>query len=282
MRKIALPTDLSDNSKNAFEYAMSLFNESSVFYILHAYADAVFSSDTLNLPNEEVELKKRKVRENCEIEIHKLIDEMREKFPESNHQFKVMTNCGYLLQEINQLVDAENIDVVVMGTRGKTNDRNLTFGSNTLQVLKQVQCPVLCIPENYVYQTPKKILFPTNYMVPYQKRELKLVDEICSYYGAEVNVLYVSNFGLISKRQKINQEFLKKQLDTDSIHFHQIEESSKTNIFNETIDKMEIDLLVMVNTRHSFLEAQLEKSTIDKLSLKPKIPFLILQNFRRN
>lgn len=281
MRKIAIPTDLSENAKNAFEYAMALFNESSIFYILHAYAEAVYLPETLSLPDNQVEIKKKEVAENCEIEINKLIDEMRERFPESNHQFRVLTNCGYLLNEVNQLVNSENIDILVMGTRGKTNDRNLTFGSNTLQVLKQVQCPVLCIPENYTYKTPKKILFPTNYMVPYQKRELKLVDEICSYYNAEVHLLYVSNFGLLSKRQKTNQEFLQKQLDTDSITFHQIEESSKTNIFNETIDEMDIDLLVMVNSRRSYLEHLFTKSTIDKIGLKPKIPFLVLQNLPR-
>ncbi len=282
MRKIAIPTDLSENAKNAFEYAMALFNESSIFYILHAYAEAVYLPETLSLPENEVEIKKKEIAENCEMEINKLIEEMIEKFPESNHQYRVLTNCGYLLNEVNQLVNSENIDILVMGTRGKTNDRNLTFGSNTLQVLKQVQCPVLCIPENYTYKTPKKILFPTNYMIPYQKRELKLVDEICSYYNAEVHVLYVSNFGLVSKRQKTNQEFLQKQLDTDSIHFHQIEESSKTNIFNETIDNKEIDILVMVNSRRTYLEHLFTISTIDKVSLKPKIPFLILQNFKRN
>lgn len=281
MRKIAIPTDLSENAKNAFEYAMALFNESSIFYIIHAYAEAVFLPDTLNLPDDKIEIKKKEIAVNCETQINKLIEEMREKYPESNHQFRVITNCGYLLNEVNQLVNAENIDVLIMGTRGKTNDRNLTFGSNTLQVLKEVQCPVLCIPENYTYKTPKKILFPTNYMVPYQKRELKLVDEICSYYNAEVHLLYVSNFGLLSKRQKTNQEFLQKQLDTDSITFHQIEESSKTNIFNETIDEMDIDLLVMVNSRRSYLEHLFTKSTIDKIGLKPKIPFLVLQNLPR-
>ncbi len=281
MRKIAIPTDLSENSKNAFEYAMALFNESSIFYILHAYAEAVFIPDNLNLPDDQLEVKKKEVGSNCENQLNALIEEMREKFPESNHQFRVLTSCGYLLTEVNKLVNRENIDVLVMGTRGKTNDRNLTFGSNTLQVLKQVQCPVLCIPENYTYQTPKKILFPTNYMIPYQKRELKLVDEICSYYSTEVHVLYVSNFGLLSKRQKTNQEFLQKQLDSDSISFHQIEESSKTHIFNETIDKMDIDLLVMVNSRRTYLEHLFTESTIDKIGLKPKIPFLVLQNFIR-
>lgn len=281
MRKIAIPTDLSENSKNAFEYAMALFNESSIFYILHAYAEAVFIPEALDLPDDHLELKKKEVQSNCENQLNALIEEMREKFPESNHQFRVLTSCGYLLNEVNSLVNRENIDVLVMGTRGKTNDRNLTFGSNTLQVLKEVQCPVLCIPENYTYQTPKKILFPTNYMIPYQKRELKLVDEICSYYNAEVHVLYVSNFGSLSKRQKTNQEFLQKQLDSESISFHQIQESSKTNIFNETIDKMHIDLLVMVNSRRTYLEHLFAESTIDKIGLKPKIPFLVLQNFIR-
>lgn len=280
MRKIVLPTDLSDNALNALEYAVSLFNEPSKFYLLHAYADQIYGPETLDFSDEEIENKKLGTAQNCESLLNPIIEKLQK--TRNKHEFVVMAKCGYLIDEINRLIDKENIDVVVMGTRGKTNNKNITFGSNTLQVIKLVQCPVLCIPENYKFKTPEKLLFPTNYMIPYQKRELNLVKEICNYYKAETHVLFVSNFGLISKRQLSNQTLLKTLLDLERIHFHQVEMSSKTNIINEAIENMGINLLVMVNSRYSYLESLMVDSTIDKIGLQPKIPFLILQNYLRN
>ena len=42
-----------------------------------------------------------------------------------------------------------------------------------------------------------------------------------------------------------------------------------------------MDMLVMVNTRHSFLENILFQTTIDNITLNTEIPFLALQNMRR-
>lgn len=281
MRKVAIPTDLSANAMNAFEYAVNLFNEPSVFHLMHAYAGSLYNADNIKLSDDELESLRQKTSVDCESKLKQLIDEIKTKYPNASHEFKIHTQCGYLIDEVVQLVTSENIDVLVMGTKGATNDKKITFGSNALQVLKNVQCPVLCVPEKYKYKRPEKLLFPTNYMIPYQKRELELVDEICNYYNAELHMLYISNIGIHSNRQKENQMFLKQQLYNVSISFHQKEESGKTSVINDTIEKMGIDLLVMVNSRHSYLENLLTKTTIDKIGLNPKIPFLVLQNFIR-
>jgi len=42
-----------------------------------------------------------------------------------------------------------------------------------------------------------------------------------------------------------------------------------------------IDFLVMVNTRHSFLEDMLFRSKVDDICLHTDIPFLAFQNIRR-
>ena len=57
-----------------------------------------------------------------------------------------------------------------MVTHGETNDRRLVFGSDTLQVLKYVLCPVLVIPENFRGIQKRYILFPTNYIIPFKRR----------------------------------------------------------------------------------------------------------------
>jgi hypothetical protein len=187
-----------------------------------------------------------------------------------------------LIDEADKIVDEENIDIIVMGTRGETDDRKLTFGSNTLQVLKYVQCPVLAIPANYKYTQPKHILFPTNYMIPYKRRELKLLCEMASPYRAIIDVLYISKSDKLSLRQEDNQRFIKEGLYKNSLNFKTINDKNITNAIYKYLKENKTDMLVMVNTRQSFLESILFQSTIDKISLHIDIPFLALQNIRRN
>ncbi len=54
-----------------------------------------------------------------------------------------------------------------------------------------------------------------------------------------------------------------------------------TKAINVFIIENPIDMLVMVNTRHSYLENILYQSTIEKIGLHIDIPFLVLQNLPR-
>lgn len=281
MRKILLPTDFSANAFNALKYAVSLFKyEKSEFYLLHAYADEVYSNEA-TLTEDQFEEKKANAKNNSKSQLKKILAAIKELSPNPKHQFFIKSSYGLLVDKANDLINIENIDVAVMGTRGKTNEKSLTYGTNTIQVMKYVQCPVLCIPENYMYKTPKQILFPTNFLIPYQRRELKLVADMARSYRSEIHMLYISNFPINSYRQKDNQSFLKEQFKDDVFNFHRADEGDKTAVILKHLDFMNIDLLVMVRSRHTYLENIIQASTIDKIGLQPKIPFLVLQNYHR-
>lgn len=281
MRKIIIPTDFSENAFNALKFATELFKyERSDFFLLHAYADEVYNTEGL-LTQEFLDEFKETTRKNSETELEKIKERILELFPNPRHRFHTVASFGMLIDEVNDLVDRENADIIVTSTRGKTSDRKMTFGSNSLQIIKYVQCPVLSIPEKYEYSDPKKILFPSNYMLPYQKRELKLAGDLARAFCSELHMLYISNFPLDSFRQKDNQLAIKEQFYDVKQQFHQVEEQEKTAAILEAIQKLDIDLLILVNSRHSYLENVLYQSTLDKIGLHPKIPFLVLQNFHR-
>jgi len=281
MRKIILPTDFSENAFNALRYACQLFKyEKSELILLHAYAEKVYTDESM-LSRELMEELKRRTKETAEKTLTDLSARMHDEFCNPRHLIKSVAAFGDLVDEVNNLVNLENADLVVMGTRGATNDRNLGFGSNTLLVLKYVQSPVLAIPENFKYEEPRDFLFPTNYLIPYQKRELKLVGEIARDFKSKIHLLYISKHKATSARQKDNLEFLKQQFYNIKIEDHQSEELQKEKAIGVFIVSNKINLLVMVNSRHTYLEDILLTSTIDKVGLKPKIPFLVLQNFNR-
>jgi len=281
MRKILIPTDFSENAFNALKYAVELFKyERSEFFLLHAYADEVYNCGSLVSEDIFIELKKSTKR-NSKSQIDKILNSIKEFSPNPKHHFTSISAFGSLVDEANEIINQENIDLVVMGTRGKTNDRQLTFGTNTIQIIKYVQCPVLSIPENFEYKTPKNILFPTNFLIPYQRRELKLLADMARSYRSEIHMLYISNFPINSYRQKDNQLFLREEFADDIYNFHRAQESDKTEVILKYLDEMSIDMLVMVRSRHTYLENIIQTSTIDKIGMHPKIPFLVFQNYHR-
>lgn len=281
MRKIVVPTDFSDNAYNALKYACQIFKyERSDIYILHAYADEVYQQDQVVKRSFLEELKEVTYQKSQQA-LQEILAAIQEYAPNPKHRFNIISAFGTLTDEINDLVNRENMDVVVMATRGETNDREITFGSNTMQVLKYVQCPVLAIPENYAYHPPKELLFPTNYMVPYKRRELKLICEMSGSFRSTIHMLYIDPLKEPSLRQEDNRYFIEGCLHKAHIKFKTSSEKDKTMAIAKYILHNDIDLLVMVNSRHSHLEHMLYQSTLDWLGLHVKIPFLVLQNLSR-
>jgi nucleotide-binding universal stress UspA family protein len=281
MRKILVPTDFSANALNALEYAIALFKyEISEFFIMHAYRDDIYAKElnvTRDTLNDVTNMVANKSKEQLDI----ILAHVNKMSPNPRHTYNVVSSNNILVDEADKIVDTENIDIIVMGTRGFTNDRNIAFGSHTLQVFKYVQCPVLVIPENYKYKKPKHILFPTNYLIPYKRRELKLLCEMACPYRALIDMLYISSSGVLSVRQKDNRNFIKTELRKNELNFKTVKSKNIPVTINNYVEDNNIDMLVMVNNKHTVLEDLIVQSTIDKMSLFLNIPFLVLQNVNR-
>ena len=108
-----------------------------------------------------------------------------------------------------------------------------------------------------------------------------LIFEIARVFGSEIHSLYISKYPVESFRQKDNLNFLKEQFQNIKFQTHQVDGVDKVTTITDFIEKHRIDILVMVNSRHSELENILFEGTLDKISLNPKIPLLVLQNFNR-
>jgi nucleotide-binding universal stress UspA family protein len=282
MRKILIPTDFSKNAFNAIKYALELFKyERSEFIIMHAFADDVYEH-TIKMPRTLFEVYKEKVWEQSDKKLRKLVVDILTISSNPKHKYDYKSVFGSLVDEANAIVDRENIDIVVMGTKGKSNDRDILFGSNSLQVIKYVKCPVLAVPAKYHDVQPQNILFTTAYQLPYKRRELKLLSTIANRFVATIKVLRISKFRELSHRQQDNQDLIKCGIQENKTEFLNQEGEDVTFIINDFIQKNNVDMLVMVNTRRSYFENVLNTSTIEKIGSQLQIPFLVLQNLARD
>jgi nucleotide-binding universal stress UspA family protein len=281
MLSILLPTDFSENSLNGIKYALEFFKyQRTTFYFMHAYQNEFYDHEELS--SREVF---NDVLDNIRNESHNnlkdLIDTVKKIAPNPRFTYHTISAYNTLVEEANLIADGKNIDLIVMGTKGKSDERHIVFGSKTFQVLKYVQCPVLAIPSNYTNTQPKRILFPTDYMMPYKRRELKLLSILAKSYRSIIDVLHVSTSDRLSIRQEDNKGFIENTLSKNEVNFYQEDSRKIAETIKTYIKEKDIDMITMVNTQHSFLEDMLFPSNIDKVSLGLTIPLLAMQNTAR-
>jgi len=118
-------------------------------------------------------------------------------------------------------------------------------------------------------------------LVPYKRRELKLLSTLAKNFTTKITLLYVSKFDKRSFRQEDNKQFLVSCLEENQCEEIQLKEDDVTWAIHDFMEKTPVDFLVMVNSRHSYLEHVLHTSKIEKMSLGSQIPFLVLQNLPR-
>lgn len=281
MKTILLPTDFSDNSRHAIHYILKLYKwEQASFHFLHAYADEVYEILKTD-KGESLKKHQKKSQQNTDNALKALVDEISKEFQNPNHSYQYVSSFNFLVDALNDLAKEYDADLVVMGTQGETAGKQITFGSHTVQVFKYVHCPVLAIPENFEFQPPQKILFPTDYMMPYRRRELKLINDLAAEYNSEMHCLYISDFEDVSRRQLHHMGLIKESLHKAGVFFETTPVKNKAEAIMEYLSVHETQILVMVNSRHSFIEDMLSRSTVDEIGLHPKIPFLVMQNLPR-
>ncbi|WP_420322019.1 universal stress protein [Flagellimonas sp.] len=275
MKKVLLPTDFSENAYNAIRYAQELYKDDScLFYLLHTYSPPIyymeyaFSSEQIGMDDF--------YQTNAVEQLEELKKELEKSFKNPLHQFRVKAAFNTLVDEILEMVENEGINIIVMGTKGATGAKELLFGSNTVHVMKKTKCPVIAVPDGFAYETPKEILFPTDYEISYRTKALKELLYLANEHISRIDVLHVATGRALTDVQVANKEKLEKLLKPFANVFYDMPNNEVINGINEFQLKNKVNLLVMIMNKHTFLERLFLKPVIKKIGLKLYIPFMVI------
>ena len=272
-KNILLPTDFSDNAWSAAVYALKLYvDEPTTFYFLN--------SSTIKVPAMSSMSDKllRSMRDNAMKELLELKEMAEIANANTNHDFQIILSSKNLVSAINSAVKKHNIDMVVMGTEGATGSKELFFGSNTVRVIQNMTlCPVLIVPDDYDFIIPKHIAFPTDFKRFYDDKELRPLKYLSILYDSKIKVLYIKTEKELNDIQQYNFTMLKDYLKDFEHSFHVMPDyTKKAREINIFIEDLKINILVMVNYKHSLIEAIIKEPVIKKLGFKPIVPFLVI------
>ena len=90
-------------------------------------------------------------------------------------------------------------------------------------------------------------------------------------------MLHINDEDTISELQKKNLTLLKMALENYNPTFHWIsKDDKKAKAIQNFTEDLDINILVMINYKHSFIENIIKEPVIKSIGFQPKIPFMVI------
>ncbi len=282
MKNILLPTDFSENSWNAIQYAVQLYKkETCTFHLLNTYTPLItnsrFMASTIGTDNFE-----DGIREASEQGLREMLGRIQEIRTNSAHSFKTISSFSLLVDEIKEIIEDERIDMVIIGTKGASGMDQIFMGSNTVRIIKAVKnCPVLAIPQHFEFEKLSEIAFATDFTRFYTLAELKPLIDLANAFAATIRIVCVQQeIKALSELQRFNLGMLRKYLEGVEHYVHTISELNSISKSLEVFaDELDIHLLAMLNHQHSYMEKITREPVIKRLAFHTQIPLLVIPEF---
>ncbi|MEW6196006.1 MAG: universal stress protein [Bacteroidota bacterium] len=143
IKKILVPIDFSDYSKNALKYAVQFSkNFNAKIYLIYVVEPIIYPADfsmgQVAIPSMDIDLHER-----AETELKNLA----QNFISSQIEVETIIKSGKPFVEINETAREKDVDLIIIATHGHTGVEHILFGSTAEKVVRKAPCPVLTLRE---------------------------------------------------------------------------------------------------------------------------------------
>lgn len=280
MQKILVPVDYSDDAANAALYAFEIASKSnSEILLLHSYHIPVVATEA---PVQTYEILIESVQKDEEEKMSKFSEKL---IKSGNGRFdqldiKTKVQLGFVIENICETAQNENIGLIVMGTRGASGIKKALMGSNTSDVIKKGQVPVLAVPSGATFKGLDKIVFACDYHLTENEDRLYVLTELALLFNSEVLI-----FNVVDDRDKLPTfDHALQGLKIENVlrgaehsyHFADKDHRDISEIIDDFVTSQKADLLVTIPKRLDFISSLFHKSLTKEMACHSKVPLLAL------
>ncbi|MGV3509087.1 MAG: universal stress protein [Sphingobacteriaceae bacterium] len=282
MKTILVLTDFSIRAQYAAEYAMQLAIKTKANLLLCHAMEIIESApmaDQIAWPiADHIELKKEGLAElkDAATKLEKLVS------VNDLGTYKPSITClndfGKLSVVISRIVKNKAVDLVIMGSHKSNGLARFFFGSHTHDVLDNISCPVLLVPENLKFKGINTISYATD--LTFSDLEvINYLSAIAKPFNAKIIVNHISPYGYpgIGTDNAIHHS-VNELLDADhpKVFYTSVKGDNIPKRLLEISGSGKTDVMALVHKRYGFFESLFHSSVSKQLANNAKVPLLIL------
>jgi nucleotide-binding universal stress UspA family protein len=269
MKKILCPTNFSETSSNGISYAAKLAKKIGAELILFNVRSMT------DVSPEELLLGERVNFQSAKDQLEKVCDEVTKVFKVSCYA-DVETSILSRTKIISG--KAEKFDLVVMGTNGADSFGQYFLGSDTYNIIKNLNVPAIAVPSGCVYSDIVNIVYAYDH---WRSNSLPLVQLIgwTKILGSKLCVLQVMEESVslradaeLAGLQQATLNLYKGDVD---MRFETIHAPSVSEGINNYMQNSKADLLALCSEHHGFIGSLFHKSVLKAISGKPRFPVFV-------
>jgi nucleotide-binding universal stress UspA family protein len=275
IKKILVPTDLSQNAENAMMYAFDLAKKSgarvAVFYSFDRYhtQDGTYT-DVFDL-----------AMESADNALEKHVADALAKGSYSSVSYNLHTLPGGFMEGMKEIIDIADADLIVMGTKGATGLKEVWVGSNTVSVIEKIKLPIMVVPAEASLKGISKILFMTDLKPINNDTALDMLSEIALLANAKVRIANVKDEGEHSNwEERLERSRIGHVLGDGVKHsFHKIENKNVLEGISKYVEnKGDIDMIALVTRKKNLFQRLFKTEHAKEMAFRSLLPLLILHD----
>ena len=271
MKRILVPTDFSETSKNAARYAVQLAASiPGASIVLYNLTDALaLGSDSSPLTEDKSDRFTI-----LQAALNNLKTDLKD-FSDTPVQ-TVVEEGSSLTENLARYARHHGIDLIIMGITGATRLEQILMGSNALNVVNTGACPVIIVPPHAKYTPIRKVLFACDLKDVTTTVPVAPIKSILNSFKPQLFVVNVDtdHYVEVTETYKSERAILENLLEDYNPEFYFI----RMYDFQESISSFaadrEIDLILTVPRKHSFLSGLFKTSHTKKLAYHSHVPIL--------
>lgn len=274
MKAILVATDFSPSASNAAHYAAHLAVQLQVEHLIlyHAYQMMPVSTEVpVNLVRSMEQL-----QENSEESLQRLKQNLLN-VTGSDMLILIKAEFAELVEGSSNLAKVCEAGLIVIGSSGKGFGDRLLMGSATRKLLKKCPFPLLVVPGEATFRPIRKMLLGCDLSQVADTIPIVKLIQLVKGFHAQLQVVNVTA-GEQEDSGKAKEEHAFYDLFEDldpSVQY--IEGSDVSKGILAYAVQHEVDMIMVVAKKHTFLERLTKTSVSNKLASKSDIPLLIIR-----
>jgi len=275
--KILCPTDFSECSLNAIEYATRLGEKYKadliLFHVLNREDyEKLSPSDALGKHQMDFVLEKLQNLQDAVL---------KESLKNGLKSCISIVKEGSIVKETLEYATEINAGLIVVGTEGVNDFRENIIGSRASRIVEQSDRDILVVPRKVYFKAPRKLVYASDYLEE-DKIAIQKIVEVAKFFDSEIDLVHVSTThkALDKSLHMTMVEEIKPFIKYDKVNF--VLKSFRDDValgLENYLQTAKGDILVTLSEKKSFFDQIFSKSLSKKMAYFINKPLWVIKSF---